>query len=234
MNLQRVINIDIRRCFIMLAKKARILFAGSIVGALCGILLILFWIEDEDRYDAQAAVYSIAYGSFDESEKGISAILAYSDIIKSYKIAEKAALLIGDGNLNKEKIYDMIEVEEKVIQGTTYVYENDSSVIRIHAVSNNHDEAVKVVNAVADAFVMEINGISDSNSTDVLDYAYTAEKSYNALLEQAMWLGICIVAGVLICAFYICYKVIFSDTIVSVKDASLYGQFDIIGAIPKF
>lgn len=234
MGLQRIVEIDYERCLKGLVRGRVFLMLCTLLGLLIGGLCAYFLVDDQDRYEAEASVYSIAYGSYTDSELGVTAIRTYSDIIKSYKVAERAALLLGDASLTKEDIYHMIRTDERVIEGTTYVYENQSSVIHIWAEFENRQIAMRVANAVADAFVMEVNSMSDVDSTQVLDYAYDAPKSYNALQQQALVLAGCCLGMLLLGCFIIWYRIIFSKSIVSVSDASLYGQLEVIGVIPKF
>lgn len=232
--LQRIIEIDFERCFKGLLRGWRFLLLSLILGLLVGGGTAVFLVDGENQYDAAASIYSITYGSYTDSEKGVSAIRTYSDIIKSYKVAERAALILGDDSITKETIYDMIHTDDRVITGTTYVYENMSSVIKIHAVYQDRDMAVAVVNAVADAFVIEVNGIAESDFVHVLDYAVDADVSYSAPKHQMMAVAAGGLGFLLLGCLVILGRIIFSKKIVTVRDASLYGQLEVIGAIPKF
>ena len=234
MGLQRIVEIDVERCLKGLVRGRRFLLLCLILGLLGGGICVCFFVDDRDRYEAEASVYSIAYGSYTDSERGVTAIRTYSDIIKSYKVAERAALLLGNDSLTKEDIYDMILTDERVIEGTTYVYENLSSVIRIWAEFEDRQIAVQVANAVADAFVLEVNSISEVNSTQVLDYAYDAQRCYHAILYQTLVMAAWILGALLVGCCVIWYRIIFSKAIVSAADASLYGQLEVIGTIPRF
>lgn len=234
MELQRIIEIDLARCAKGLARGRRFLAVLFLAGFLGGILGAVFVVDGEDRYDANATVYSIAYGSFTDSEKGISALRTYSDIIKSYKVAERASLLLGDESISASEIYQMVKIDDRVIAGTTYVYENMSTVINIHAECTRRDTAVRVSNAVADAFVLEVNSISEADSIQVLDYARSAEKSYNALERQALLIAAGALGGLALGCAVILYRIIFSKKIVTVHEAGLYGKLDVVGVIPRF
>lgn len=234
MELQRIIEIDLSRCFKGLIRGHRFLALMTAVGLLAGILGAVFAVENQDLYDANATVYSIAYGSFSDSEKGISAIRTYSDIIKSYKVAERAALLLGDDSISRDEIYKMIKIDDRVIAGTTYVYENLSTVINIHAEYTQKDTAIRVANAVADAFVLEVNSISEADSIQVLDYANSVEKSYNALRCQLICIAFGALGGLALGCCVILYSIIFSKKIVSVNEASMYGKLNVVGVIPRF
>lgn len=234
MILKRMIEIDMKRCLKGLRKGKRFIFFCTLLCGILGILLALFVVKDENEYDATATVYSIAYGSYAESEQGVYAIRKYSDIIKSYRVAERAALLLADSSVTKEDIYEMIHVESLVVEGTTYLYENNSSVIRLHAVDENQNLAMQVVNAVADAFVLEVNSLSDAEATQVLDYAYTADVAYNASQTQMLVMVAGVLAGFFLGCLVILYRILFSGKIVSVNEASLHSKLEVVGVIPRF
>ena len=141
---------------------------------------------------------------------------------------------MNDDAITKEEIYEMINTDAQVIQGTTYIYENQSSVIAIYAESDNLENAVKAVNAVADAFTIEVNRISGMNFAHVLDYAGSAEKSYNAVTSLLIYAAIGGAIAAVLYVIYILGTIIFSNKIVSVKDACLYGQLEVVGVIPQF
>lgn len=234
MVIKRIIEIDLYRYIKGLLNGKKVIFLWTLIIGLIGAMAAFFLIEENNEYDATATVYSIAYGSYSESEQAGYAVRKYSDIIKSYKVAERATLLLADKSVSKEDIYNMIYVEPLVIEGTTYLYETTSSVIRIHAVSQKQNMAMQVVNAVADAFVMEVNSLSDVEATQVLDYAYDTEISFNADQTKLVVFIAGIVVGFLLGCLIILYRIIFTDKIVSVNEASIHGELEIVGVIPRF
>ena len=125
----------------------------------------------------------------------------------------------------------MIEVEEGEVNA--YGVESESSIINIHAKSTKPEDAIRVANAVASAYAMEVTSITNSDSVQVLDEAYYCEVTYNALKEQAILVGIVTVAGLLFACVIIVLMEIFSTRIVTVEQGSLYGELEIIGVIPK-
>ncbi len=234
MNFKRIVNIDFRRCGISLWKGRHIILAEGIIGLILGILLTIFAVPKDNEYTATASVYCISYGDYTESVDGTSAMKTYSGIIKSHRVAEHAAMLIADPDITSEDIYEEIEVDPLVVRGTTYVYENTSPIITMHAVHENENHAVSVVNAVADAFVQEINSLSDTEAIQVLDYAYDGELTYNAMQTCLLVLIGAFVLGIILgCAIILC-RVIFTDRVVTVNDAGLFGQLNVVGIIPEF
>lgn len=234
MNLQRAIDIDYGQCFYSLKKNWGKIIVALLLGMIIGAVCAFFLADHDDQYIAVSSVYSMADGSYDNSAAGISAVRTYSYIIKSHKIAEEAAKLIHNESLTVEDIYNMISTEEQVIQGTTYVYENQNSVTVIYAKYKEEEIAVEVANAVAKAFAAEVNKLFIDEVVQVLDHASEGERIYNALKTYLMyiWAGGAVTAILYI--LYLLANVIFSGKIVTVRDASLYGQLEVIGSIPLF
>ncbi len=234
MNFKRIVNIDFRRCGMGLWKGRYFLVLLTFLGLAVGVLVTVFGISKENEYTATSSVYCISYGNYSESQSGTDAMRTYSGIIKSRRIAEHAAMLIADPDITSADVYEKITVDSLYVQGLTYAYENDTPIISMHAVDENEKTAVSIVNAVADAFVQEINGISSTEAIRVLDYAYEGEKTYNATLTCLLVLVLSAVLGLLLGCIIILAMVVFTDRVVSVDDAGLYGQLNVVGIIPDF
>ena len=231
MDFGRIIEIDFLRCINADFRNFKWVVLSTFTFLFIGVMVAVLCLDTENVYDAKASVYSITYGSYSESANGIQAIRTYRDIVKSVRVAERAALLLGDSSLDKFAIYDMIEVEEGEVNA--YGVESESSIINIHAKSTKPEDAIRVANAVASAYAMEVTSITNSDSVQVLDEAYYCEVTYNALKEQAILVGIVTVAGLLFACVIIVLMEIFSTRIVTVEQGSLYGELEIIGVIPK-
>ena len=232
--MRKVIDIDLIRCLECLKKNIFNIVIVVVLGMLLGEVGFVLLEEPENAYTAEATVYAFASGSSAVSEEGIYVIRTYSEIIKSLRIAQRAAVLLDIPDVTGEDIYDMISTDSLVFQGTTYVYEDKSSVIHIYAESEDKELAIAVVNAVANAFIDEINRMSsvDSAFAHVLDHAADAEKTYNALKTQILYMALGGVGLAFVYAACLMGMVILSPRMATVKDATLYGQLDVIGVIP--
>lgn len=234
MNFKRIVNIDFRRCSIGLRKGKCFILLLTILGLVVGILVTVFGVSKENEYTATSSVYCISYGDYTESQSGTSAMRTYSSIIKSRRIAEHAAMLIADPDITSDDVYEKVGVDSLYVQGLTYAYENNSPIISIHAVDENEQTAVSIVNAVADAFVQEVNGLSNTDAIRILDYAYEGKLTYNAMLTCFLTLVFAAVCGLLLGCVIILGTIIFTDRVISVDDAGLYGQLNVVGIIPDF
>lgn len=234
MNFDKVIAIDFGKCLQKIRKRAFFILVTAVTGAFLGWLLSSTIISSDSLYRASASVYCFSDGSPYESEQGNSVLRIYSEIIKSYKIAEGAKKLLGDTDISAEEIYQMISTDDRFVAGSTYIYENMSSVIHIYAEGENPEKCKIVANAVAEAFVQEMNKLATSDSIQVLDHALVSEEIKNAkentlLIVIAGMLGLTFIYIIMIVG-----TVIFSDKLETVRDAELYGQLTVLGTIPYY
>ncbi len=234
MNFNRIVNIDFHRCAVGLWRGRFFVTLMACLGLAAGIVAAVFFVPKENEYTATASVYCAAYGSYSESVNGTNVIRTYSGIIKSHRVADRAAMLIADPNITGDDVYEQIEVDSLYVRGTTYVYESDTPIITMHAVSEDEYIAVSIVNAVADAFVQEANSLSTAEAIQVLDYAYEGELTYNALQTRILVMLIAIICGIFAGCIIILMRVLFTDRVVTVNDAGLYGQLNVVGIIPRF
>ncbi len=231
MNLGRIIEIDFMRCLKAVFRHLKWIAGCGIFSFIVGIILAVCCVDMENVYDAKASVYSIAYGSYSESAEGINVIRTYSEIIKSLRVAERAALLLGDDSLDRFAIFDMIQVEEPEINAYGYRVD-ESAIINIHASSTDQEDAIRVANAVANAYVMEVTSITMSNSVQVLDEAYYCELTYNAGKNLLLCIGAVTLGGIFLCCGMIVLLEIFSRNVESMQQGALYGELEIMGVIP--
>ena len=100
MKYRNEIEIDVGRCFRALKNKYRLIIIMSLLFLLIGVACTLG--KRENKYSAQATVYSVSSGSYTESKTGISAMNDYVDVATSYKVCQRAAYIIGDKNIDAD------------------------------------------------------------------------------------------------------------------------------------
>ena len=228
MDINPVIEIDIRKCFEALIESYRQIIIVTLISLVAGIGIAAFVVEPNNEYKATSSVYSIVYGSLTDSTNSTQALISYGDLVKSYKVAERASLLIGDDKFDKYSIYNMISL---AYDSSNY---NSSSIIYIHALSSDKSTSVKVANAVAEAFVLEVANLTGKDDIQVLDQAYDAKISYNATSARIKTIILLTILGFIIVCTYIILRKIFSLKMYTSKDATAFGKLDIIGVIPDF
>ena len=216
------VKVDIRRYLLAIKKNIWKIGIATIVSFF--IALILNYKVKDDTFLASADVYSAAFGSYTESIEGVTALKTYADIITSKKVADRAARIIGDDSLDGNMIKDMI----------SYTCSETSPIYTIKATSTSPSLSITVANAVANAFVIQMNTITGEGSAQILDEACNYEKSFDGKKDQLLSIGIITLAGMVLSMLVVIGYSFFSGKVMSVQDATLNGELEIIGVIPNF
>lgn len=202
--------------------KNKLLIASITLLTLLVGILQASWQTVTNTYRAQATVYTVYSGTTQESAAITSALVGYSDVVTSKKVCERAEAIIGDSSVTASQIQRMISVS----------YNNASTVMTITSFSNSPSAALKVANAVAEAFVTEIQALTGSDKIQVLDEADNVSLTSNGmqgLLSTVIMYG---VAGFAISILVIVMRVIFSTKVRSVEQCLDEGESEILGIIP--
>ena len=111
-------------------------------------------------------------------------------------------------------------------------YNKSATVMTIAAYSDNRAVAVKVANAVAEAFVIEVQSITGSDRIQMLDRAEDVRMSSNGLEGMIKTIMMAGIAGFAISILVIVAIVIFSNKIKSVEQCLDEDEGEILGIIP--
>lgn len=217
MKLQDYVRLSCQRIW----KNKILIVAITLLTLLIGILMAS-WQTVTNMYYAKSTVYTVYSGTAQENSAITSALVGYSDVVKSKKVCERAEAIIGDASITANQIQRMINIS----------YNSSSTVMTITIYSNSPSVALRVANAVAEAFVIEIQSLTDSDKIQVLDVADSVSLASNGmqgLLQSIILYG---VAGFALSILVIIATVIFSNKIRSVDQCLDEGEEDILGMIP--
>lgn len=212
---------DIRLAVVAIWKKKVLVILMTIVFFLLGILVAINS-DERDVYGASASVYGVTYGSYEDSAAAINAMNSYADILSSMKVSERAEAILGNPEITAAAINQMV----------TASVGKDSVTLNLYAYSEEPQVAVDVVNATAEAFVMEMQNILDNDGVQVLDSAKSVFQSENANRNKLMKLVTITLAGFGLSCAYFFLRELFSDQLRTV-DQCMYGDEKILGIIPK-
>lgn len=212
---------DFKLALFALWKKKYLVIAVTILATLVGLLLTIST-KPINTYMAKASIYSAAYGSIQESNSSAAAMITYSDIVSSRKVCERAASL-----LSGEYIVDAVD-----IQGMITASQESDTIMGIYAYSTNPEIAVKVANAVAEAFVHEITSITKSDSIQLLDNATVPSLSANGSKDLWKKRLIFTALGLLASSGFIVITELFSNRIRTISQCIEQEDSEIIGIIP--
>lgn len=217
MKLQDYIRISLTQIW----KNKFLIAAVTLLFLLIGILYAS-WQSFTNTYYASATVYTTIGSTTQETTNATTVISGYSDIITSKKVCERAESIIGDTTITAEKIQRMVSVG----------YNKSSTVLSIAAYANEPSTAIKVANAVADAFVFEVQTMTDNTMIQVLDKAEDVGLSSNGRAGMMKTIAMSGVLGFALSILLTVARVIFSNKIKTVEQCLDEGEDEILGVIP--
>lgn len=200
-----------------------------VIGAVTVLFLLIgvFYASTQsvnNEYYSKSTITSAIYGSYQDSVTVSNAMENYAGVLYSRKVCERAEALIGDNSISASDIQEMI--------GSSL--NSSSTIMTVYAYSSNPKTSVQVSNAVAQAFVIEIQGITSSDAIQILDEsetAYISEDGYMALIKRILLMTL---AGlVLSCMYFACVE-IFSSKIKTVEQCSGPDGDELLGVIPVY
>ena len=214
--------IDIKLLFRLVIKRWYLFIlvgAASLFGA-----MVLTADVRPDVYRATASLSSISEGSYTESINGFRLLNNYSGLVKSGRIATAA----------REMLPESLSVSARQIQSMVDTSFSDTfTVLYVNSSSSDPQLALSVANAVAEAFAAEISNITGDDSIRVYDRAISASKTYDGKSEQRKTRITYPTVSLFILLVAVVLWALFSDRIKSVSEASIDGEVNIIGVVPR-
>ena len=232
------IEIDVFRCINALFKKKKIIACITALFLVIGVALTVN--PGEDKYTASSTVYAAADGSYTDATNAVTAMNAYLDVAKSYKVSQRAALIIGRSDVSAKDVQDSTYVNSsattnKSSSASISSFLNSSAtIITFTATSTEPALAMEMADAMAQSYAIEMNGILNSDSVKTLDNAYTYVKSTNATIEA--WkdrIKVTAVGFVLACLLVVICE-IFDRKVRTIREASIRESIPVIGIIPDY
>lgn len=231
MKYENEMEIDLGKCFRALLKKWWFMAVMAVLFGVAGLALTLE--KEDDVYSATSSVYVMSPESYSYTQMGITAMNAYADIATSMKVCERAALLMGAESVTGEKIMKATAVStgEESSAASSYLQQN-STILTITCKSNNAVEAMEMAQAVAEAFVMEMENIIGTDAVRLLDKPYAYEVAYDATQHQWMIRIVAFLFGGVFAAMIIVFGEIFDTKARTIRECTLGDELPVIGVIP--
>ncbi len=202
----------------VMAKKIHLVFTG-ILALLASLLLVSSNLPD--TYHATSTIFAVSYESYSDSVEGMNIIRDYAEVVNSTKVADLASS------------YLLNEVTSKEIQQmVSSAYSTDSNIITILAQSDDPEIAVKVANAVANAFIQEMISITSEETIQVLDSATTARLVQQGALMAWVYRFIIVVGAVGCFAAVIIVLAAIDTKVCFPSEVTLDGKIELLGIIP--
>lgn len=229
------LEIDVFRCIRALIKRWKFIVLITALFFIAGFALTLN--VGVDKYTASATVYASADGSYSDATNAVTAMNAYLNVANSYKVSQRAALLMGRSDVTPEDIMSAVRVNSsgKTSSSSVTNFMNSSATIITFSATTVDPELSKdMADAMAQSYTIEMTSILNNDSVKTLDNAYTAYKSVdasmNAWKNRIKYTGI----GLALACLIVLASEIFDTKVRTVREATIREQIPVIGIIPDY
>ncbi len=218
--MERIIEIDFQRCYKAVLSRAMALLMALIFGLFTGYGISLACFEQADEYSVYSEVSCI-------SASDISVIPFYAEVVKTANVAKRAAAMLND-TYSVSEIINLIQTNysENVVSGVP--------IIEIGAICQNPEETVAIVDAVTEAFIVELQTLTHNETVRRLGESSHVELLYNASRTRLMVTFGTALAFALLLAAIIVLREILALQLTTVKDGLLNGELKLLGVIPRY
>jgi len=174
---------NIKTAFYRLWKQKLIVIIMTFVGIMASFIYIGL-VGVQTYYSTTASIYSAAYGSYEDSADGVAVMNTYASLLGSQRVCERAAATLQGYNLSAASLKSMANSGRIYLAGASSDSRSYSYKLTLVVHSSSSEHITEIANAMAKAFVDEINDFIGTSSLQVLDEAtgYGAYKSLNPML----------------------------------------------------
>ena len=230
------IEIDVFRCINALFKKKKIIACITALFLVIGVALTVN--PGEDKYTASSTVYAAADGSYADASNAVTAMNAYLDVAKSYKVSQRAALIIGRSDVSATDVQEATYVNSSATTNKTSsissFMNSSATIITFTATSTEPALAMEMADAMAQSYAIEMNSILNSDSVKTLDNAYKYVKSTNATIEAWKDRAKVTAVGFVLACLLVVICEIFDRKVRTIREASIRESIPVIGIIPDY
>ena len=218
--MERIIEIDFDRCWKAVCTRSMALLMAAVFGLVAGLGISLVFFEQENEYIVYSEVSCVAVGD-------ISAVPFYAEVVKTANVAKRASAILND-QYTVSQIINLIRTNysENLTSGVP--------IIEIGVISHDPDEAVAIVDAVTEAFIVELQTMTQDEAVRRLGESSDVILLYNAKKTCVLVTLGTALAFTLVLAGILVMREILALELTTVKDGLLNGQMKLIGVIPRY
>ena len=162
--------------------KLIILFATAI-----GVLLSIAFITyrgNKFQYYSMASIYSAVYGSYSDTVGGVTIMNTYASILESSRVCERAAAEIDNSEITARYLLDLVKTGDVLLAGASSESKKYGYRLILQTKLDSPENVIEITNAMADAYVAEINDLLGADTLQVFEKAmviYSAKANSNIL-----------------------------------------------------
>ena len=141
-----------------------------------GVLLSIAYIKSSSNkysYYSMASVYSAVYGSYSETVGGITIMNTYSSLLATSRVCERAASEIDDSKITARYLMDLVTSGQVALLGASSESRYYGYRLLIQTTLDSPENVVEITNAMANAYVAEINDLIGEDVLQVFDKSTT-------------------------------------------------------------
>jgi len=219
---------NIKTALYRLWKFKMVVVLMTLVGLLAAVIYISI-VGISISYRSTATIYSMMYGSYEDSTDGVAVMNTYASLLGSANVCERAAATLKDPEVTADVLRGMVSGGRIALSGASTNSKSYGYRLTLVVSNSTPDKVTDITNAMAKAFVGEINDLIGSQTLQVID---DARSVYSA---RSISIPLCIalfgaVAFILTCAV-IFIKEFFSARVYSVAQCEAKEEM-ILGLIP--
>ncbi|SDB46724.1 Capsular polysaccharide biosynthesis protein [Pseudobutyrivibrio sp. YE44] len=231
------LEIDVGRCLLALLKKKKFILIITVLFFIIGFGLTVN--VGDDLYTANATVYASADGSYADATNAVTAMNAYLNVANSYKVSQRAALIIGRSDVSASDVQSAVNVSSSANKTSSSsaisnFMNSSATIISFSATTVDPALSMEMADAMAQSYAIEMEEILKNDSVKTLDNAYTYTKtldaSNSAWKKRFIYMGI---GFILACGLVVVCE-IFDRKVRTVREASVRDEIPVIGLIPDF
>lgn len=219
---------NVKTAFYRLWKLKIVVVLMTLIGLLASVLYISM-VGVYTNYRSSATIYSAVYGSSEETNAGVAMMNTYASLLGSTRVCERAANSIIDTNITAAQLRSMVNSGYIFISGASTSSKSYSYKLTLVVVSSDPQYVAVVANAMAQAFVNEINELQGTSTLQVLDEArgISSYKTLNVNLYVILFAAAAFIGS----AGVIFVKEFFSPYVYSVAQCESDKE-QILGLVP--
>ena len=229
------LEIDVLRCIKVLYKRKGFIALISLLFLIIGVGLTLD--VGQDKYTSLATVYAASDSSYSDAANAVTAMNAYLDVATSYKVSQRAALIMGRSDIDAGDVQSALAVNSSVKKATSTstvsnFMNSSATIISFYATTTDPELSREIADAAAESYVIEMSNILKNDSVKKLDSAERGWLSYNARVEALKDSVKGMIVGFMLACMLVIVSEVFDNKVRTVREATIRNQLPIIGIIP--
>ena len=161
---------NIKTALYRLWKFKMVVVLMTLVGLLAAVIYVSI-VGISINYRSSATIYSMMYGSYEDSTDGVAVMNTYASLLGSSSVCERAAASLQDPEITADVLRGMVSSGRIGLSGASTDSKSYGYRLTLVVINSTQDKIVDITNAMAKAFVGEINDLIGRQTLQVMDNA---------------------------------------------------------------